>query len=353
MYLEKYLQGYCCNLGFVRFVAAFLVIYAHSFPLSVGYARLDLLMRTTGGAMSFGSFAVHIFFICSGLLVARSLEKDGDIMGFAKKRVIRIFPALWFVVFLTAFVIGPIFTTLPAKEYFLSGQTWKYLGTLFLLPEQGLPGLFETNVYYGVVNGSLWTLRIEIVCYVFLAFCHRLGLTREKYLKWFYPLLLLGLIVCLFTEYPLVSLLKKYYVLLFSFYNGMCFWVYRRKIRVSYSLAVLMMGLFLITVLLQYPDLGMCLFFAYAFVVLVFTLPQCPRGLARLGDLSYGIYLCAFPLQQCVVACFGGGTMSQEVNFVVSSAVAVCVGWLVYEIGEKRAGGWLLSKVKSRRKETV
>lgn len=56
MYLEKYLQGYCCNLGFVRFVAAFLVIYAHSFPLSVGYARLDLLMRTTGGAMSFGSF---------------------------------------------------------------------------------------------------------------------------------------------------------------------------------------------------------------------------------------------------------------------------------------------------------
>ena len=71
MYLEKYLQGYCCNLGFVRFVAAFLVIYAHSFPLSVGYARLDLLMRSTGGAMSFGSFAVHIFFICSGLLVAR------------------------------------------------------------------------------------------------------------------------------------------------------------------------------------------------------------------------------------------------------------------------------------------
>ena len=43
----------------------------------------------------------------------------------------------------------------------------------------------------------------------------------------------------------------------------------------------------------------------------------------------------------------------QEVNFVVSSAVAVCVGWLVYEIGERRAGGWLLSKVKSRRKETV
>ena len=83
MYLEKYLQGYCRNLGFVRFIAALLVIYAHSFPLSVGYARLALLMKTTDGAMSFGSFAVHVFFICSGLLVARSLERDGDIMRFA------------------------------------------------------------------------------------------------------------------------------------------------------------------------------------------------------------------------------------------------------------------------------
>ena len=344
MYLEKCLQGYCRNLGVVRFVAAFLVIYAHSFPLSVGYSRMDWFMRTTHGAMSFGSFAVHIFFICSGLLVTRSLEKDEDIMRFVKKRMIRIFPALWLVVFLTIFVLGPIFTTLPVKEYFLSGQTWKYLGTLLLLPEQGIPGLFETNIYYGVVNGSLWTLRIELVCYVFLVICHILGVTREKYLKWLYPFFIIGLAVCVFTDFPLIAFLKKYYVLLFSFYNGMLFWVYRKKIRVSYLLAVLMVGLFLITVLLQYPDLGMCLFFAYAFVVFVFAIPQCPKCLARLGNLSYGIYLCAFPLQQCVVACFGG-IMSQELNFVISSTAAVLIGGFVYEIGEKRAGKWLIARI--------
>ena len=345
MYLENYLQGYCRNLGFVRFAAALMVIYAHSFPLSVGYAELDLFMRVSGCTMSFGSFAVHIFFISSGLLVARSLEKDGNLRRFGEKRLIRILPPLWLTVLLTFAVLGPLFTSLPARDYFLNRQSWGYLGSLLLLPEQGVPGLFETNIYPGAVNGSLWTLRIEIVCYLFLMICHALGLMREKYLGWMYPLFLAGLALCLFTEYPLFLLLKKYYVLLFSFYNGMVLWVYRRRIRVSYLAAALMLGLFAGAVWLGYPDLGACLFFAYAFVVFVFAAPQCPDGLGRLGDMSYGIYLCAFPIQQCVTACFGGA-MRQEANFLIAAAVSIPAGWLISRIGEKKAGGWLLARIK-------
>lgn len=344
MYLEKYLDGYCCNLGFVRFIAAFFVIYAHSFPLSVGYSELDLFMTVSECTMSFGSFSVHIFFICSGLLVARSLEKDGDLVRFAKKRIIRVFPALWLVVLMTIFVIGPLFTTLSVKEYFLNTQTWKYLGSCLLLPEQGLPGLFENNIYPGVINGSLWTLRIEIVCYVFLMVCHAWKLTQEKYLKWLYPLFVLGLFLCLFVDVPLFLMAKKYYVLLFSFYNGMVFWVYRKKIKVNYLLAGALLICFVISAFLHYPELGVCLLFSYAFVVFVFAVPQCGRRLAKAGNLSYGIYLCAFPVQQCIVAYFGG-SMQQEMNFLISSMISLAAGWLIYEVGEKRIGGFFLSRI--------
>lgn len=337
MYLEKYLNGYCCNMGLIRFVAAFFVIYAHSFPLSVGYSQLDLLMRVSGCTMSFGSFAVHIFFISSGLLVTRSLEKNSNLLLFAKKRLIRVFPSLWLVVVLTYIVIGPLFSDTPLKEYFLESESWKYLGSCFLFPEQRIPGLFETNIYGGVINGSLWTLRIEIVCYIFLMFCHIFKITQEKYLKWFYPVLLLGLFLCLFVEIPIFVILKKYYVLLFSFYNGMLVWVYRRKIKVNYWLVPVMLALFGVTIILKMPDLGACLFFPYAFVILVFATRQCSKKIARSGNLSYGVYLCAFPIQQCVTHCFGG-VMKQGVNFIISSIIAIVIGWLIYQIGEKRLG---------------
>ncbi len=344
MYLGKYLEGYCCNLGFIRFLAAFLVIYAHSFPLSVGYSELDFLMKVSGCTMSFGSFAVHIFFISSGLLVTRSLERNSDLKRFAQKRVIRIFPALWMIVILTFLIIGPIVTTLPVREYFGNMQTWKYLGSCLLLPEQGIPGVFETNIYPGVINGSLWTLRIELVCYVFLMICHAWKLTQKKYLKWLYPMFLLGLFLCLFVDMPLFLLAKKYFVLLFSFYNGMMLWVYRDKIRVRYLAAGMMLAGFVVTMVSDLPDLGICLLFPYAFAVFVFSVPQCGKRLAKTGNLSYGIYLCAFPLQQCVTAYFGG-SMQQEMNFVISAILSLVFGWGIYMVGEKKIGSFLLSRI--------
>lgn len=280
MYLEKYLDGYCCNLGFVRFIAAFFVIYAHSFPLSVGYSELDLFMTVSECTMSFGSFAVHIFHL-QWAFGCQELGKGWRLGTVCKKRIIRVFPALWLVVLMTIFVIGPLFTTLSVKEYFLNTQTWKYLGSCLLLPEQGLPGLFENNIYPGVINGSLWTLRIEIVCYVFLMVCHAWKLTQEKYLKWLYPLFVLGLFLCLFVDVPLFLMAKKYYVLLFSFYNGMVFWVYRKKIKVNYLLAGALLICFVISAFLHYPELGVCLLFSYAFVVLCLRCRSAEEGLQK------------------------------------------------------------------------
>lgn len=348
MYLNNYLRGFCTNLGVTRFIAALLVIYAHSFPLSVGYSELDYLMKISDGRMSFGSFAVYIFFISSGLLVSKSIEKDGDIIRFAKKRLIRIFPPLWVVVIGTLLIIGPLFSVMGYKEYFGNPDTWKYLGSCLLLPEHAIPGLFENNIYYKVINGSLWTLRIEIVCYVFLVICYKINFLSRRVLIWLFPALVLGLFSVLFLDFPMFGMIKKYYVLLFAFYMGMLFWVYRELIRVNLILAGFMGVLFWITIPMGYPDLGACLFFPYCFIAFVFATPQCGKNIGRLGNLSYGIYLCAFPLQQCVVDCFGG-TMKQELNFVISTLISILVGWGVYELAEKKISGVLTKLLVTRR----
>mgnify|MGYP002776404545 CR=1 FL=1 len=80
-----------------------------------------------------------------------------------------IFPALAVLVMATVFCFGPVLTTLPITDYFASSDTWGYLSTAALLVRRGLPGVFVDNPYPQAVNGSLWTLPVEFLCYVSVA----------------------------------------------------------------------------------------------------------------------------------------------------------------------------------------
>src|SRR4051794_10422414 len=61
---------------------------------------------------------VPCFFALSGYLVAGSLERCRTIITFMGLRVLRVFPALAVEVLLSAFIVGPMFTTLYLSDYF-------------------------------------------------------------------------------------------------------------------------------------------------------------------------------------------------------------------------------------------
>ncbi len=67
-----------------------------------------------------------MFFCLSGFLVAGSLARTKTLISFIGFRVLRIVPALCVEVTLSALVLGTIFTTLPAREYFSSIEFFKY-----------------------------------------------------------------------------------------------------------------------------------------------------------------------------------------------------------------------------------
>ena len=76
---------------------------------------------------SYGSLAVALFFAISGYLVCQSWVRDPSPMRFVVRRALRILPGLGVVVMLTAFVLGPAFSSLSAQEYFADKRTWSYL----------------------------------------------------------------------------------------------------------------------------------------------------------------------------------------------------------------------------------
>jgi peptidoglycan/LPS O-acetylase OafA/YrhL len=94
--LENFLGTRDNNFNLIRIFAAALVLYSHSFDLFGLTEPLGNLLGHT-----FGSVAVDVFFITSGLLIARSLYTRNNLPAFVKARVLRIYPALIVAVLFT------------------------------------------------------------------------------------------------------------------------------------------------------------------------------------------------------------------------------------------------------------
>ncbi|ELW9531216.1 acyltransferase [Burkholderia cenocepacia] len=162
------------NFDFLRLLAAFAVLYSHQ------HALVGLPEPTLGLPDSLGAFGVSIFFSISGYLIAQSWERDPNLLRFATKRVLRIWPALLVVTVLAAFVLGPIVSDLPVATYFQDPLVWKYLDNLRLRMTFQLPGVFTTNPFPNSVNGSTWTIPVEVRWYVYLSIAGALGLLRKR-----------------------------------------------------------------------------------------------------------------------------------------------------------------------------
>jgi peptidoglycan/LPS O-acetylase OafA/YrhL len=160
------------GFDYLRLIAATLVVAHHARVLD-GKAPLMI-----GAGPDLGALGVGVFFVISGYLVTASLGRTRGVAAFVAKRVLRIAPGLLAALALTAFVLGPLVTRLAPSAYFTSAEPYLYvLKNLSLYAvTYGLPGVFDQAPFPGVVNGSLWTLRLEFTCYLGLA---ALGAARQ------------------------------------------------------------------------------------------------------------------------------------------------------------------------------
>lgn len=162
------------NFGIVRLLAALFVIVGHMHILAGGMAP-ELY------GIPIHEVGVDIFFIIGGYLIARSWMRGPDFAKYICRRIFRIFPALFFCVCITVFLVGPLATSLTLGEYFSDRLTWKYLMNIFLSTNHALPGVFADNPYPAAVNGSLWSLPVEFMMYFLLPLWINIGKRMAGY----------------------------------------------------------------------------------------------------------------------------------------------------------------------------
>ena len=163
LYLDTQMKQKSNNLDFMKFLAAWLVIVHHSFDLNV--SKGEWIKVITGQQLDFGTMAVSLFFLASGIFIAKSIERNQSAGKFFRARFRRVWPPLAAVVVLSV-IMGAFVTTLPLGQYFTNSMTWRYLLNAVFVLQHNLPGVFENNVFGSAVNGALWTLPVEVLCYV-------------------------------------------------------------------------------------------------------------------------------------------------------------------------------------------
>jgi peptidoglycan/LPS O-acetylase OafA/YrhL len=309
------------------------VIFSHSFLIAEGTQKHEWLIRLTGNQSIFGLTGVFVFFAISGFLVTQSFEETGDPLRFLAKRALRIFPGLFVAALLSAFVLAPFVTTLEPGAYFSRPEPYRYvIGNTLLDPTvHELPGVMFVNNLVGLeINGSMWTLRLEFMMYLMVL---GLGVTRLLTLPMALLLLALGL-ACL--RFHTFDVLGGWGWLLGFFAAGMVLYKLRATRIFDGRVALLALaGLVLSVPLREFIPL-FPLFGCYLALWLALNpaLPVIPA--ARLGDLSYGLYIYGWPVEAAVIWFLGGRAQWWQV-FAIALPATAAIAFLSWHLIERPA----------------
>ena len=332
MRLSILLQRDHNNLDIFRLVAACMVIYGHAYAIAPEPGQSDAIGRWLVFDYS-GSMAVKVFFFLSGLVVANSLLARRHVGHFCVSRFFRIWPGLLAVVVLCAALLGPFVSALPTAEYFVQPQTYKYvLRNAMLRVEYSLPGVFLSNAYPGVVNGSLWSIPHEVAAYLALLVLFVMGLLRARWLAWLgFAVLLAGPVLTRTWLLGPGAMPSDLALLLPCFAAGALLALHKDQVHTNIYFAG---GLVVLYLMLRPWPHSIYFFYAALFASILALAGQPWLVRWRLPtDVSYGVYLWGFPVQQTLVHLIPDHGL--RFNQGVSLIVALVLGWASWHGIEK------------------
>ncbi len=239
-----------------------------------------------------------MFFLISGFLIAMSYEKNKNIANYAKNRILRIFPALYVNIFIGVLILY-IFGYIEFNTQFF---TW-------LFAQATIIQFYNAEMFrefgVGVINGSLWTISVELTFYILLPFLF-FFLERKKFL-----LILIFLLSFVVFNYDLNSNKEIFYnkflhifiaPYLFIFIIGIYFYKYFEILK-KYLVDKILLWFFVFIVynlIVKYFEINESnylistikwLIFSFFIFSFVFSFRNLSYKIFKGNDYTYGIYI--------------------------------------------------------------
>jgi len=298
------------NFDFLRLLFAYFIIISHSYPLS-GSTDTEWLSEITKGQIDFAFIGLKGFFSISGYLIFQSLERSKGFIDYYWKRILRLFPALFVVLLLTVLLAPLVYeNTIP---YLSNKNVWTYIpNNIFLYTIQfGITGVFENIPFKSAINGSLWSIPYEFTLYIIIS--------SFIFLKKF-PQIKKALLILLFTFLAVGNIffyaeLSRYFLFVSSGYLldlGIYFIAGSLLASINIESYTYKNHLFLVSVIVLIVSIATNSFTYSKYFILpiciiiggIMSTPVINKIGSTIGDLSYGIYIYSFPIQQTLVYYF-------------------------------------------------
>lgn len=330
------------SLNLLRLVMAAMVLFHHVIPLT---GRGEGIELTPGE--SIGGWAVFGFFLISGYLITGArLRSDGG--RYLINRIVRLFPAFFFVNVLTAFALAPLAYVMQhgSLDGFLSTPNTPFsyvIGNAWLrMEDYSIAGTLGSVPYPGVWNGSLWSLYYEFCAYLLLGFLCVIPIVRRS----IWPMLIAFAATCalkIWNDTAAVYLegiagdVVQFGRLLPFFFGGALVFMIRERLGDRFSLtlwgaaasAAVTVGLVVL-----FPRFGGQLAAPFLTYILLWIGARLPSPkLVQVHDFSYGVYVWGFPLTQllCLIGLAGAPLPVILAILVVLTAIMAAISWFVVE----------------------
>ena len=289
---------------------------------------------------AFGNYGVHLFFMISGFVIFMTLERTHTAMDFVVSRFSRLFPAYWVAMAITATVVYTI------------GLRSQRLGAHDLLLNvtmmQDFLGAEE-------LDGSYWTLEVELVFYAQMLFWFALGgLGRIRWIiggwlmlsalegwceksGWYFPYALRELLILRFIPFFALG------VLFYRLRARPAEWRIEAAI---IALAVLAIGVGQKPVLLLVAGICCAIFALFTKGWLRFlNLPL----FAFVGGISYTIYLVHQSVGFAVIYRLEHAGVSAWAAVLLAVALAFMLATILHRFVERPAMDWIRTEWRLRR----
>ncbi len=325
------------NFDLLRLLLAVAVVFEHAYLVGLGTLRLSAF-----GITFEGYTALQCFFVISGYLIFQSWETSRSLGSYVSKRIRRVYPAYFAIVIVMAGA-GVFLTSLTPEAYFTSKEWVRYLtaNLLFLnFLQPTLPGVFTHSVE-PVVNGPLWTIKIEVMFYMTVPL---LAMLRRRFnIVWIFGLLYVASVAWhqVFLHLHATTGVNFYDVLrrqlpgqmAFFVSGGLIFYYFDTFKRWAHPLALVS----LVTVLAHLKFGLPWVFPAALAVVVIYAAEILPYlgNFGRFGDMSYGLYIIHYPVLHVIAAL--GLFAVPGISFAVGLSVAMLLAFVSWHLIERPA----------------
>ena len=333
MKIASFLNKENNNLDLVRIILACAVIAGHSIFLNGDTKYWIDPIKFVFPVTYSGALAVKIFFFISGLVVANSYIKKESFLYFIIARIFRILPALLFLLLITVFIVGPIFTNISVSAYFLDMKNISYItDNMIFRTNYTLTEVFYKNYYKNAINGSLWSLHYEIRCYFFLM-CLFLLFKNIRLIVFnivFFVILIdnvlpSGIILSKLDSNP------EIYYLPISFAYGVFMAINQNKIVINFRIVSISFIIYYIVKDVKFSELFLIL--AFCNLIIFVSSRKWFLKLRPKYDISYGVYLWGFLIQQIIYAIVG--RIYTGLHFLTATLISILIAYISFILIEK------------------